>query len=195
MQNRDTQQKTADSSGSRRKAEPSTLALYLDASAVRGANPAGNRQPRRPPGRLATGLHRRASSGRSRCGGSSSAIPMPFGDRDHKRRCRGGLLRPAAWRSGLSIRVSNARRRFCPLAQNRGWRAGPLTANLTPRRRAAPCSGAAASRTISSLSGDSPGSCSESPPAWRLFTTGEVLSASSRISSRPAAPSARRPRP
>ena len=45
MQNRDTQQKTADSSGSRRKAEPSTLALYLDASAVRGANPAGNRQP------------------------------------------------------------------------------------------------------------------------------------------------------
>jgi hypothetical protein len=153
--------------------------------------------PRRPPGRLGTGLHRRASSRRNGFGGSSSAIPMPFGDRDHKRRCRGGLLRPAAWRSVLSIRVSNARRRSCPSAQNREWRGGPRTANLTPRRRAgfAPCSGAAASRTISSLSGDSPGGCSESPPVLRLFTTGEVLSASSRISSRPAAPSARRPRP
>ena len=78
-----------------------------------------------------------------------------------------------------------------------GVSAWSQTAPVRPGDRAgfAPCSGSAASRTISSSSGDSPGSCSLSAPAWRLFTTGEVPSASSRIPSRPAAPSARRPRP
>ena len=173
------------------------MALYLDASAVRGANPAGNRQPQ-----TAAGPARdRASSAHQQ---PSKRVWRIFErDPDAVRRPRPQAKMPR--RSASAGRLAECiihqsqqcRRRSCPSTQNREWRGGPRTANLTPRRRAgfAPCSGAAASRTISSLSGDSPGGCSESPPVLRLFTTGEVLSASSRISSRPAAPSARRPRP